>query len=231
MSNNEKSLFWICVILTMAMAFSAMMISLPRNVDTQNPTRLDYQGTIITAFSVIVAVLLGWQIYSAIGIEKRMFKIEKRVERLILQLNREKNNIKIETQSAEDYSSGINRLSVAMIEYIQTKFNNKASLETKAKHYCTCYMVSASAITYLLESKKKKEVIEGVIELCVEGIDLSARILFHPFLCDITKRTFSPEDHSTCDDYYKLIMQMPDYLGIENINIINKHRSSRLALL
>lgn len=50
MSHNEKSLFWICVILTMGMALTALMISLPRTVDSENPISLDYQGAIVTIF-------------------------------------------------------------------------------------------------------------------------------------------------------------------------------------
>lgn len=146
MSHNEKSLFWICVILTMAMAFTALMISLPRTVDIANPTRLDYQGTIVAIFALLVTVLIGWQIYNAIGMEKRVFKAEKRIANLLFQLQNEKKKTQTIAQSSEDYSSGINCLSVAMIEYIQTIYNHKAPIADKAKHYCTCYMVSASAI-------------------------------------------------------------------------------------
>lgn len=79
MSDNEKSLFWICVILTMGMAFTALMISLPRTVDIANPTRLDYQGTIVAIFALLVTILLGWQIYSALEMAKRVRRNESRV--------------------------------------------------------------------------------------------------------------------------------------------------------
>lgn len=231
MNNNEKSLFWLCVILTMAMAFTALVISLPRTVDMQNPTRLDYQGTIVAIFALLVTILIGWQIYSALGIERRVFKAEKRIANLLLQTKNEKEKNKIFAQSSEDYSSGINCLSVAMIEYIQTIYSKKIPIEEKAKHYCSCYMVSASAITLFLDSNKDKELIAPRIGLCVEGIDLSGKQLFSPAFSGVVKQVFSEENHSICDDYYKRIMQSPDSLGIENINIINTHRSKRIALL
>lgn len=231
MSNNEKSLFWICVILTMGMAFTALMISLPRTVDMQNPTRLDYQGTIVAIFALLVTVLIGWQIYSALGVERRVFKTEKRIANMLHQIKNEKEKNRTLAQSSEDYTSGINCLSVAMIEYIQTIYNKKAPIAVKAKHYCTCYMVSASAITYLLDSNKDKELIAPTIELCVEGMDLSGAELFSSAFSEAVKQVFTEDNHNTCDDYYKRIMQSPEPLGVDNINIINKHRSKRIALL
>lgn len=230
MSDNEKSLFWICVILTMAMAFTAIMISLPRTVDVANPTRLDYQGTIVAIFALLVTVLIGWQIYNAIGMEKRVFKAEKRIANLLFQLQNEKKKTQVIDQSSEDYSSGINCLSVAMIEYIQTLHNHKTPIVDKAKHYCTCYMVSASAITYFLASDKDIDLIAPRIELCVEGIDLSAKQLFSSAFSGVVKDVFTEDNHNTCDEYYKQMMQSPEPLGIDNINIINKHRSKRIAL-
>ncbi len=231
MSHNERSIFWICVILTMGMAFTALMISLPRTVDIANPTRLDYQGTIVATFALLVTVLIGWQIYNAIGMEKRVFKAEKRIANMMFQLQNERKRIEAIGQSSEDYSSGINRLSVAMIEYIQTLYNRKAPIDIKAQHYCTCYMVSASAITCLLDSNKDKEIIAPIIGLCVEGIELSADQLFSPAFSGVVRNVFSEDNHKICDDYYTAIMHNSEPLGIDNINIINKHRSKRVALL
>lgn len=231
MSDNEKSLFWICVILTMAMAFTALMISLPRTVDVANPTRLDYQGTIVAIFALLVTALIGWQIYNAIGMEKRVFKAEKRIANMMLQLQTERKRVETIGQSSEDYSSGINCLSVAMIEYIQTLYNRTAPIGIKAQHYCTCYMVSASAITYLLDSNKNKEIIAPIIGLCVEGIELSANQLFSPTFSSVVRDVFSEDNHKICDNYYTAIMHNSEPLGIENINKINQQRSKRLALL
>ena len=231
MSNTEKSIFWLCVILTMAMAFAALMISLPRTVDTKNPISLDYQGVIIAVFAVLVTSLIGWQIYNSLGVEHKFFKAEKRISNMLSQLQKAKKAIKDSSQSAEDYSSGINCLSIAMIEYVQTYYNRGLSLEEQARHFCTSYIVSAKAIIYLIKSNKSEQLLSPIIKLCVDGIELSSNQLFNPKLIEYTQNTFKIEDHSACDSYYTSIMKNPRALTPDNIISIIENRKKRQALI
>lgn len=231
MSFNEKSLFWICVILTMGMAFTAMMISLPRTVDVANPTRLDYQGTIVTTFALLVTVLIGWQIYSALGLDHRIYKAEKRISNMLSQLKIARDKIDTNAQSSEDYTSGVNCLSIAMIEYTQTIFNKRASLAVKTKHYCTCYMVSANAMRYLLNSNKDLDTIYPIITMCVEGIELSSKLLFSSEYITHTTKEFTQENHNICEEHYDFFKDKVNIIGIDNIRVIDEAHSKRLELL
>lgn len=67
MSDNEKSIFWICVILTMAMAFTAMMIALPRVCGIKSNINFDYQAMIVTILGIFITVLIGWQIWQTMA--------------------------------------------------------------------------------------------------------------------------------------------------------------------
>ena len=81
MSENERSLFWICVILTMAMAFTAMMISLPRVCDIHSNINFDYQTMIVTVLGIFVTTLIGWQIWQTIISREQIRNIEDAVHK------------------------------------------------------------------------------------------------------------------------------------------------------
>lgn len=89
MSDTERSVFWICVILTMVMAFTAMMIALPRVCDIHSNINFDYQTMIVTILGVFIASLIGWQIWATINanhiidrFDNRIHTTEASVERL-----------------------------------------------------------------------------------------------------------------------------------------------------
>lgn len=59
MGSNERTIFWLCVILTMAMAFTALMISLPRVCNIHSTINFDYQTMIVTILGIFVTALMG----------------------------------------------------------------------------------------------------------------------------------------------------------------------------
>jgi len=215
----------------MGIAISALVVSLPRTVDSNNPTSLDYQGTIVAIFSLLVTVLIGWQIYSALGIDRRVYKSEKRIASLLSQFQATRVKIDKEAKSSEDYTSGVNCLSVAMVEFIQTKFSNKATIKQRTKHFCTCYMVSANAMRYLMDSQKDYELLFPILTLCVEGIELSSELLFSPEYLEHTKQEFTKENHDICENHYQFFKDKAKVLGMDNINSIKEAHEKRVALL
>ncbi|MCM1070781.1 MAG: hypothetical protein NC301_09325 [Bacteroides sp.] len=231
MSFNEKTLFWICVILTMAMAMTALMISLPRTIDFTNPTRLDYQGTIVTIFAALVTVLVGWQIYSVVGIESRVRKAEKRLSNTMLRLNEAQDKIEVSRKSSEDYSTGTNLLAMAMIEFVQTNLDKSMPIEARTRHFRNCYAVSAKSIVHLVSSNKDDELIASLVGMCVQCMDLSAAFLFKDGNVEAARAVFTEDIHEKCDAYFKEIMKNSFLLGAENVVKINEHRLNRHKLL
>lgn len=150
---------------------------------------------------------------------------------MLSQLQAARKDINITAKSSEDYTSGVNCLSVAMIEYVQTLYNRTASTSDRAKHYCTCYMVSAQAIRHLLNSKKNDELLYPIFCLCVEGLKLSSDILFTPKYLVDTKREFTRENHRICNGHYKYIMNRRKSLGIDNLELITEVHNKRIELL
>lgn len=80
MSDNEKNLFWICVILTMAMAFTAMMIALPRICDIHSNLNFDYQTMIVTILGIFITALIGWQIWATISSREEISEMRRNAE-------------------------------------------------------------------------------------------------------------------------------------------------------
>lgn len=231
MSYNEKSLFWICIILTMCMAFTALMISLPRTVDTVNPARLDYQGTIVTAFATLVTVLIGWQIYSALGIDRRVYKAEKRIANMLSRFQVTQAKIDATAKSSEYYNRGANLLLMAMIDYVQTNNNASISNAVKLKHYRNCYIVSAKSIADLLNSNKDNRLISPLLGMCLQCMALSTAFLFKDENIQTTKDVFTDDKHEKCEVHYAAIMKNAAVLGAENLTKINQYRLKRLQLL
>lgn len=60
-------------LIAIAMSVTAICLSLP----TEKPIGIDYMGVLVGILSILVTILVGWQIWSAISIEK---KINERVE-------------------------------------------------------------------------------------------------------------------------------------------------------
>lgn len=94
MSDNERNIFWICVILTMAMAFTAMMIALPRVCDVHSSINFDYQTMIVTISGIFITVLIGWQIWATIISRDEIRRVQEaadRITRLETELDTQRN--------------------------------------------------------------------------------------------------------------------------------------------
>lgn len=236
MSFNEKSLFWICVILTMGMAFTALMISLPRTVDMNNPTRLDYQGTIVAIFALLVTVLIGWQIYSAMNIEKRVSLVERYLERAKSELKSEHERIGRIGDTTMDYSEANHCLIMSIVQYYEVlnRGSNLSDMEA-AKHLCDCYIMSAKAMAMYLkiheDSKSEDGYLISSANSCVQSLNLNAIQLFSKRYAEVVKDTFGVEEHKLCDDYYEDIMRYVGFVDKKNIDKLNTWRSKRTNLI
>lgn len=106
-SNTERSLFWICIILTMGIAIAALVISLPRTVDSRNPTSLDYQGTIVAIFALLVTALIGWQINATLGIDRRVERYERQLQQMQNRIERTEKLVSDKNNEAVNYCAAM----------------------------------------------------------------------------------------------------------------------------
>lgn len=238
MNNNEKSLFWICVILTMGMALTALMISLPRTVDVQNPTRLDYQGTIVAIFALLVTVLIGWQIYNALDMAKRVRRNDMRVNIALNRIIRERQRIDHLGQISQGYNNGNYFSLLALVQYYEILSRRKNGLirvTDAARQLRNCYMLNARAMTHYFDvldtNPELTEEISIAINVCVDNFQLSSVQLFGKRYANIIGSIFENQDHETCDMYYRNIMQHSNLLQSEQIDTINTYRVQRRALI
>lgn len=186
---------------------------------------------LVSVLGVLVTALIGWQISTMLGIDRRVNNAEKRIEKMMSELRSAQNAIDKTAKSSEDYTSGVSYLSIAMLEYVQTRFNRNLPIEDKVRHYCTCYMASAQAIQHLLNSQKDDDVLFTSLCLCVQSLSLSSEILFDRHHIVLTKMEFTQEDHKLCNKYYKFINKKRKSLGIENIIKIEDIHNTRIKLL
>lgn len=100
---------WIVIALSLIFSITALCRVHPR-------LNLDYMGVIIGALSILVAFLVGWNIYSAIDINKRMQQSEDKIEKenkatnkSIYELNEDYQKFKI-YMDAESYITAANSL-------------------------------------------------------------------------------------------------------------------------
>lgn len=221
----------------MGIAIVALCISLPRTVDSNNPISLDYQGTIIAIFSLLVTALIGWQIYSSLNIEKRVRIAE-------LQLERAKSNLRAEHKRIErignitlNYSEANHCLILSIMQYYEV-LRREHSIEAKeaARHLCNNYIISAKAMALYLkinnDTSQDDDNLLNSARSCVQSLELSAALLFNQGrFTDVLKDTFGEVEHKLCDDYYVEIMHYAEFVGKKHLDMLNKWRQKRISLI
>lgn len=112
--NNYISKYWSCYLSIGAIIVSlvSIMISSPR----YTPISIDYLGAIAGVLSILVTILLGWQIWTVISIDN---KINNSVESM-------KKNIVKELSKVEEHANNIilyaNTMSNARIDMIEKNY-------------------------------------------------------------------------------------------------------------
>lgn len=220
MSHNEKSLFWICVILTMAMAFTALMISLPRTVDSENPISLDYQGAIVTIFSILVTILVGWQIYNAISMDKRIRRLETRINVTVHRLTRANERIDSVTNYSEQFSLGACDLIFAMIREQSIAAEQNLTLHDILVCRCDAYVMAARSVVAVLNTQRTEPIYGAFIGLATGTMRRNAVRLFNNEFREETGLAFTNDDHNLCDELFDAVRNNASLLNEDNFNRI-----------
>lgn len=91
MRGSERVLFWIAVILSMGFAIASLCISLARQEEKQ--LNFDYQGAIVAIFSLLVTVLIGWNIIQYLDADRRINRFDGRLNGMNARIDNMANNL------------------------------------------------------------------------------------------------------------------------------------------
>lgn len=156
MNDTERSVFWICVILTMAMAFTAMMIVLPRVCDIHSSINFDYQTMIVTILGIFITVLIGWQIWTTIDTRRIIERFDERIRTNEIAVER------LQQQFAHvgEIATASNELANAqrIVESI-----THSPVRANAHEYAEGYQLASTALTRLMGIQ---DLTNALIERC-----------------------------------------------------------------
>lgn len=224
----ERSIFWICVIVCMALSITALAMALPREVDSVNPTRLDYQGVYVAIFALLVTVLIGWQINSTLGIEKKVEANDALLKERIAEIEGIKAAIDKTSKDSENLNLGLYYCLASAANYNQMRLSREPDEGTRAKALIRSYILACHSIAYILKSNKDIETLNAPIRLSFSLVQIADKQL-HGLKEDIVKNTYTKEDHNQCDQLYSDILKYSDVIGTEKIEFINEVRNKRKA--
>lgn len=226
MGRNERDVFWICVVMSMALALVAVALALPRGAGA---LEFDYQGVYVAIFAALVTLLIGWQIFTAIDLEKKVEKSSTKVDKTLKEIENLKEKVETERENAEFFNLGIYYALSAAANYTQMRLGKPTDNRKKANAIAHSYCMALRSLAYALECQKDYYKIEALVALDMSIVDIADRRLFGE-LSQYAKDAFKPEDHTECDEIYKRIIANASALGSENIDIINKVRIKRQSL-
>lgn len=172
-TKNKNSIIYVSIIASTIsiLIFSSCSVcnNHLRNSNVDDDIAFDFLGEIVGVLSILVTVLIGWNIYNALGIDTRTKKIEEKnrniirdTEDALVKIQQKTKNALEETErrrlSTEEYCIGC-------IDFIQgfTLLNDDSD-----KRYLQKYMMFTSAIFHFLKSGEQ---ISENIETCLKNME------------------------------------------------------------
>lgn len=220
-------------------ALVAMILSIFTICKTcpKSESDFNYLGFLVGILSLLIAVLLGWQILSTIGISHKMSNAERRIE---IGENRIKNmlknieNVKEEvcktSDSSKDMTIGVIRLSSALTLFYDT-INDKKSDDLKTHSYIRCYALSAGALAKFLNLSKDSEAQIIFNDVCLQILNGSAERIFKTISSDDAYTFFDKNTHEKCENHYLNIIRQSNKLTDTQRFIIETNHANRTSLL
>lgn len=225
-----------CAIIFSVVAIIMAICALARN--NERTLGFDYLGVIVGVLALLVTFLVGWQIYTTIGITHKMANAERKIEigetriKNMLQ-NIEKVKVEIDkiSDSSKDMIVGSVRLSTAMSLFYDTLWNEEMSELSKIDNYVACYKLSAGAMALFLNTSKGGEIQTIFNNTCLQILNLSGKIIFDEKMKSSTRMAFSHETHQICDNHYLNIIRRYEKLNDDQQRMIEINHLKRTSLL
>lgn len=167
----ERTLLYAGVVLALLLAFLALCFCCPR----MNSLGFDYMGVIVGILSLLVTILIGWNIYSALEIkqewetykgtmEKYIMMQNKRINELGNQIIQMENAIETRIQQLNEQQNCFRHYGYAITDFCQVY----TKLEPEKKEYFKTYCKSLSALRNFL---KTQENLEWYAPACIENMN------------------------------------------------------------
>lgn len=182
---------------------------------------------ILAGFSVLVAVLVGWQIYNAISIERRTRKLESRTNFAMHRLKKAHARIDSVADYSEKFSLGVCDLILAMIREQSIIAENNLRQDEILTRRCDAYVFSARAVAAVLSTHRTEPIYGAFIGLATATMSRNANQLFNNELREATALAFSNDDHNLCDELFDIVRDNASLLSEDNFNTIMNCRLLR----
>ena len=194
----------------------------------------DYLGVIVGVLALLVTFLVGWQIYTTIGLTHKISDAERRIEigetrikNMLHNLERVKSDIEITSKSTNDMIIGTVNLSSALSLFHNTSIDNNQSDELKIANYIQCYILSAGAMARFMNIPNDSDMRTVFNKACLQILKQSGEEIFKEDKKDLVNTIFFEERHLKCDKYYLDIMKQFSKLDKEQQKIIETNHSKR----
>lgn len=117
----------------------------------------DYMGIIVAIFSLLVTILMGWQIWNVVSVNKRIEQIETEWQQMQDSINK-----KIEERAIDIANKAKGNAVGILFAYLGNR-------ETEKHEYNTALMYYMDSLTALLEGDRGAEEVEDAIDSSLNG--------------------------------------------------------------
>lgn len=225
----------VCAMLFSIAAIIMSLCSLARN--NERTLGFDYLGVIVGVLALLVTFLVGWQIYTTIGITHKMANAERKIEigetrikNMLKNIENVKEEVCKTSDSAKDMTIGAIRLSSALTLFYDT-INDEKSDDLKTRSYIRCYALSAGALAKFLNLSNDSEAQIIFNDVCLQILNGSAERIFKTISVDNTYSIFDKNTHEKCDKHYLNIIRRSNKLTDTQRFIIETNHANRTSLL
>lgn len=187
-------------------------------------------GLIVSALCVLVTALVGWQIFNAISIQRRLTFVENKTYRMPNDIRKVKKDIEMSSKSSNDMTIGAIRLSSALTLFYNT-INDGKSDDLKIRSYIRCYALSAGALAKFLNLSNDSEAQIIFNEVCLQILNGSSKRIFKTISVDNTYSVFDKNTHQKCNNHYLNIIKQYEKLNESQQKIIETNHLKRTSLL
>lgn len=205
----------------MALALTAVVMALPRSV---SDVTFDYQGVYVAIFAALVTLLIGWQIYNTIGLNRQIDeannKVAKATERLEI-LDREQKRL-------TNLNHGLYFVNCGAMCYMQGRITRGNRLTDNI----TSYRLTLRGLQHVMKSEQKTDETAYTYRFCLDFLDILLTFIEQEIVKDkvAVKAVFNPERIANADNEYRKIMSKISVLNHETqTKIINcQHRHNQI---
>lgn len=226
MGNNEKKVFWLCVIIIMALALSSVAMALPRTVCSET---FDYQGIYVAIFAALVTLLIGWQIYNTIGLNRQIDEANDKVANAVERLE----TLDREQKRLTNLNHGLYFVNCGAMSYMQGRIKRGYRLTDNI----TSYRLTLRGLQYVMKSELKTDETAYTYRFCLEFLDVLLKFIEEEIVKDkaAVKAVFNLERITDADNEFREIMSKISVLNVDErakiIDCQHRHNQIRVQLI